>query len=455
MPIILHVETWDPALGEQSVRRVEVAARLKIGRGPDNDLVLPDPQRYLSKTHCVIDFDGRGGTVTDTSTNGVFLDDGPERLPRNAPTALFEGSVLRLGGYKIRVAAIAPSLPAAPRPAEYGPTPPASSDGGPLSDPLAGPPLPPPTSSDAYRAELRGAGMPRPSKATAAAPPEDLLASDVPPQWDALPQADHTPAEREFFAPPKVARAKIPDDWDFSADPAAAGRGGHRSPDNSRERPRQAAGPYVPKPTAAAIGRASAGDSLAVAQFLSAVGLDGATLGDAEKVQAMQVAGEIFMMMVAGIGELLAARTSTKQEFRIERTTIGAAGNNPLKFSDSPVETVRTMLLGSRPGFLPAREAVKEALGDITSHQIAMLSAMQVALATVIARFDPKALEGRLEQRSLDGILPGARKARYWETFKLLYAEIANELHDDFQKVFGAEFARAYRKQVDRIRRRG
>jgi type VI secretion system protein len=456
MPIILHVETRDPALGEQAVRRVEVAARLKIGRGPDNELVLPDPQRYLSKTHCVIDFDGRGATVIDTSTNGVFLDDSAERLPRNMPTALFEGSVLRLGGYKISVAAIAPSLPTAPSPTDDARMPPGSNDGGPLSDPLAGPPLAPSATSDAYRAELRGSGVPRASKATASAMPEDLLAPDVPPQWDALPQADHTPAEQEFFAPPKVASAKIPDDWDFSADSAAASRAGHRLPDNSRGRPREAADAFKLKPAAAALGRASAGDSLAVAQFLSAVGLDGATLSDAEKVRAMQVAGEIFMMMIVGIGELLAARTSTKQEFRIERTRIGAADNNPLKFSDSPVETIRTMLLGSQPAFLPAREAVKEALGDITSHQIATLSAMQIALATVIARFDPKALEGRLEQRSLiDGILPGARKARYWETFKLLYAEIANELHDDFQKVFGAAFARAYRKQVDRIRRRG
>ncbi|HUC63859.1 MAG TPA: type VI secretion system-associated FHA domain protein TagH [Stellaceae bacterium] len=458
MPIILHVETWDPALGEQNVRRVEVVARLKIGRGPGNDLVLPDPQRYLSKTHCVIEFDGRGGTVTDTSTNGVFLDDSAERLPRNVPTALCEGSVLRLGGYKISVAAIAPSLPTAPRPVDYSPMAPGSSEsGGPLGDPLAGPPLAPSTASDGYRAELRGSGTPRPPKATASAIPEDLLAPAAPPQWDALPQADHTPAEREFFAPPKVASVKIPDDWDASADSAAAGRAGHRPPDNSRGRAREGANPFALKPTAAAApGRASGGDSLAVAQFLSAAGLDGATLSDAEKIQAMQVAGEIFMMMVVGIGELLAARTSTKQEFRIERTRIGAAGNNPLKFSDNPVETIRTMLLGSQPAFLPAREAVKEALGDITSHQIAMLSAMQVALATVIARFDPKALEDRLEQRSLlDGILPGARKARYWETFKLLYAEIANELHDDFQKVFGAEFARAYRKQVDRIRRRG
>jgi type VI secretion system protein len=459
MPIILHVEC-DPALGEQAIRRVEVTVRLTIGRGSDNDLVLSDPRRYLSKTHCVIDFDGRGGTVTDTSTNGVFLDDSPERLPRNAPTALFEGSVLRLGGYKISIAAIAPSLPTAPsgRRRDYAPTPPGSSGDGPLGDPLAGPPLPPSATSDAYSPVLRGSGTPRASKAPASVIPEDidLLGPAASPQWDAAPQDDHTPAEREFFAPPKVTSAKIPDDWDFSEGGAIAGRAAPRPPADLRGRSREAVEPYVSNPPAAALGRATVGDSLAVAQFLAEVGLDNATLGDAEKVRAMQVAGETFTIMVAGIAELLAARTSTKQEFRIERTTIGAADNNPLKFSSSPVETIRTMLLGSPPAFLPAKEAVKEALGDITSHQLAMLSAMQIALATVIARFDPNALENRLEQRSLiDGILPGARKARYWETFKLLYAEIASELQDDFQKVFGAEFARAYRKQVDRVRRRG
>jgi len=31
----------------------------------------------------------------------------------------------------------------------------------------------------------------------------------------------------------------------------------------------------------------------------------------------------------------------------------------------------------------------------------------------------------------------------------LLYKEIATELDEDFQKVFGAEFARAYKEQLD------
>ena len=77
---------------------------------------------------------------------------------------------------------------------------------------------------------------------------------------------------------------------------------------------------------------------------------------------------------------------------------------------------------------------------------------MQVALTTVVSRFDPAKLEKRIEQSTMiESILPAARKARYWELFKTLYGEIAGELEDDFQKAFGAEFARAYREQIERF----
>src|ERR1700689_1465960 len=56
-----------------------------IGWGHDNDWVLPDPQRYLSAHHARVQF--RDGTyyLLDTSTNGVYINDGSAPLgPRNA-----------------------------------------------------------------------------------------------------------------------------------------------------------------------------------------------------------------------------------------------------------------------------------------------------------------------------------------------------------------------------------
>src|ERR1700730_1784188 len=114
MSLVLHLDSNDPALREVAGRRVEVASRMTIGRGSDNDLVLPDPNRHLSKNHCTIAFDVPGYTITDTSANGVFLNNSPERLPRGAPVPLAEGSVLRVGNYAMTVAAIAPPGATAP-----------------------------------------------------------------------------------------------------------------------------------------------------------------------------------------------------------------------------------------------------------------------------------------------------------------------------------------------------
>ena len=460
MPIVLNLETSDPALGENAPRRIEVTSRLTIGRGPDNDLVLPDPQRYLSKTHCIIAFDARGGTVTDTSTNGVFLDGNPERLQRNVPTPLAEGSVLRFGGYQLSVAAIAPALPAmppGPPPANAAPTPNrvAPAEDGLFGDPLAAPLV------DQYPNVYSGPGSERadfePHRAHDSFAPlipddADFLADRPPQQWEGASQEDHVPSAEVFFTPPKVVDQKLPDDWDLSElSPSGAPKPPERRrlPEAAPLHPEAAPPLRVP---AAPPARASAGDTGAVASFLAAAGLKGINLSDAEKASVMQLAGEILATMTRGLAEILAARASTKQEFRIERTVIGATRNNPLKFSETPDEAMRVLLIGRTPGFMPAREAVEEALTDIKSHQLAVLAGMQMALARVVSRFDPDKLEKRLEQRSLiEGIMPAARKARYWELFRTVYKEIATELEEDFQKAFGAEFARAYRKRVDQL----
>ena len=47
----------------------------RIGRAPDNDWILPDPDRYVSSHHCRVHFKGGRWILEDTSTNGVFVND--------------------------------------------------------------------------------------------------------------------------------------------------------------------------------------------------------------------------------------------------------------------------------------------------------------------------------------------------------------------------------------------
>ena len=121
---------------------------LTVGRGPANDLVLPDPDRTLSKSHFVIEDHNGNVVVVDLSTNGTFLNYSKIPLGRT-PTPLNSGDVLGLGPYELvveisqpgRSDAIAPPAaqdPLSPGRAERAPDPlDLLDDAGPGGEPAA------------------------------------------------------------------------------------------------------------------------------------------------------------------------------------------------------------------------------------------------------------------------------------------------------------------------------
>ena len=72
-----------------------------IGRGPDNSWVLPDPDHYVSRRHAGIRWSGGRFLITDTSTNGVFVNGAA--LGRDGQAALSDGDRLVIGDYEIAV----------------------------------------------------------------------------------------------------------------------------------------------------------------------------------------------------------------------------------------------------------------------------------------------------------------------------------------------------------------
>ncbi len=82
--------------------RVLVQGRLSIGRGAENDWVLADPDRVLSKNHCQIEVSGPGFLLTDLSTNGVFLSGQKLPLGRGNSCAIEDGDRFSLGPYMMR-----------------------------------------------------------------------------------------------------------------------------------------------------------------------------------------------------------------------------------------------------------------------------------------------------------------------------------------------------------------
>src|SRR5437764_6086620 len=73
---------------------------LKVGRAPDNDIVLVDPERSVSRWHAAISIDTGGVSIEDlNSSNGTFVDG---KLVRGQ-IRLKPGGMVSLGGFKIRL----------------------------------------------------------------------------------------------------------------------------------------------------------------------------------------------------------------------------------------------------------------------------------------------------------------------------------------------------------------
>ncbi|MDF5978209.1 type VI secretion system-associated FHA domain protein TagH [Pseudomonas aeruginosa] len=167
-----------------------------MGRGPDNDWVLPDPERLVSSRHCTIL--NRDGVyyLTDTSTNGVLLVNAGHRLRRGNSEPLQDGETVRLGEYDILVQLghdIA--LPGSGNPQ----TDPFTSFDALMSRQAAGsaPAFaePAPTPHPAVTAHFQG-GSPLDTK-------PDLFDFLTPPPPGAAPRPDHVPAEQHDFRPPE------------------------------------------------------------------------------------------------------------------------------------------------------------------------------------------------------------------------------------------------------------
>lgn len=492
MPVVLKFQSTGsiPGDGDPIAMR---GPSLTIGRGDDNDLVLPDPDRVLSKRHCAIEDHNGNVVVLDISTNGTFLNYG--KLPLGAtPTPLNNGDILSVGPYEILV-----EITSADRrdqiadPLVDGPVSHGSADAAPTAAEL----LDAPGDGGDFLDDLLSGreGPVGPGSVDRTDPGDDGLLPPLGEDDDILPPASdpnegqgasvgmHNSAASDHMTTPRAAAPgnAIPDDWDDLlapplpdpvgspddpfATPVPAGSGGSAFipddfSDDKREEtaepapeppavaPPSAAEPVVETPPASV---AASGDAAARA-FLKSLGAEEVQIPDQDLTSTLSRMGHVLRIMIEGMREILMTRTSIKSEFRIEQTMIQAGGNNPLKFSISAEQAIEAMVKPRAKGYLDATEATSQALQDIKAHEVAMITGMEAALKGVLARLDPAVLEEKITSGGGLGGLLKSKKARYWEVYETMYSDISDQAENDFHELFAKEFARAYQEQLNKLK---
>ncbi len=498
-----------------------------IGRAATCDWSLPDPHRYISSRHCEIVFRDESYWLTDTSTNGTFVNGSPDRPQGELRVA--QGDVILIGHYEVvaslsgtaaamlqeEAAAAAaasrsddfqgwekwdtnPKPAAAPAAPSSGWDSPSAAPGGGWETPSAPAAAPqssgssgwgpasgasPSTDDSRFKwgatsapetpaapssgwAPTHNADMPQaagnsvwqapeaapdPASAWSSAAPDRPAAPSTDDVWGRIAEGNVVDwARGGFGAPAATPAATDPLGLDkqqsaaaaFGAAPVPAPTA--RTP-NAPPAPRARTTPPAAPQVAPRAPPSTSGDTAQLlAEFLTAAGVDPATI-KGSPAEVVQRGGGIIRRLVAGLVVLVEARARAKSQMGAESTRLEFDGNNPIKFARSPEQALSQLLNPKETGFMDSERAVEDAFFDLQSHQMATLKAMQGALRATLDRFAPDSIRKRAEGKGvLAKVLPAARDAALWKNYEREFSGVAQGSDEAFMDVFAKEFRKAY-----------
>jgi type VI secretion system FHA domain protein len=183
------------------------------------------------------------------------------------------------------------------------------------------------------------------------------------------------------------------------------------------------------------------------AAFLAGLGAD---VDIAQKLspESMQALGAVIREVTAGTMELLRLRAEAKSSLHADMTMLDARAINPLKAAWDVDVALQHLFAPQRADIQPPLKAMSEAYDDLRAHDRDLVASIRAALRGLLARFDPAALANRPDADSMiDSFLPANKKARRWDSFVEIYADVCVEAEQDFWSVFETELRRAYQAQ--------
>jgi type VI secretion system protein len=370
-----------------------------IGRGQDNDWVLPDPQRYLSAHHARVQFRHGAYYLFDTSTNGVFVNDGTVPLGRRNDYPLRSGDRLRLGDYEIGVS-IEGEGGEAPEASEVFPLHPQAMAGALDS------------SSGDIGAELSVLDLLRPDPGNSA-------------RTGAL----------DAFGQPKLTEDTGLLAYDQSGPRATLTR--TRTPPPPRREARAAAGGNTAgAATSAAATAAPTGFEI----LCRGAGIDATVVPADAQSRVLQLIGVLLREAMVGLKGLSVAQRALRDDAGIE---VGRDHPQQIALSGVPVEDLlRRLLLGHEQREIDAVQWLRDTLERARRHDLAVMRALHLALSEYVARLDPRSLAQNAERPEAG--VPGADASGLTERFRTITdmseARLPHLFAEAFARAFAAEF---------------
>ena len=393
-----------------------------IGRGTDNEWILPDPERYLSGKHARVDFRAGAYILVDTSSNGTYVNGAQVPLGKYHDYPLKDGDYVRLGEYELLVS-IDQSNDFPPEESAI-----VAYDGQSPSSAVKK------STANDLGADLDLSQLLEPSGlsiADSGARPRDLYGQS-------LPAGEHPPESAEGGVTP----------WHMMTRPLKVDTPKVDSP--------RVDGPRVssviensPSPN---LSRSQSlalyeGDfDIGLAAFCRGAGIEPRAVSPDARGAALQLAGQLLREAVLGLMDLNQGRNEFRNKFRIPAPSADAP-ESPLNLSKGVDEALVRLLTttSTRAGSV---EAIRDNFRELKAQNTAALSATRAAFEEFLGRVDPKELEQRFERAGKRGVFGGQNKAKYWDLYAELFAGLAQRPADGFPHVFTETFAKAYESRL-------
>ena len=415
-----------------------------IGRGADNEWILPDPERYLSGKHARVDFRAGAYVLVDTSSNGTYVNGAQAPLGKHNDYMLRDGDFVRLGEYELLVTidknndfppdadaivaydGLAPSAAAAKATAnDLG----AELDVSALLD-----------SEDPLNSPMN-APMNVPMNAESGTRSRNSHGPSTTENWSAFPPTRSEPAEAESATP-----------WHMMTRPLKM----EQKPVMAAAAPDPAALPPVARAATAAHAQplpvlfeddAEVEVEAGVAAFCRGAGIDLRSFTGEARTAALQLAGQLLRECLSGLQDLTQSnRNDLHARFRVAPPP-REASESPLNFARGMNDALIRLLTNpsTRAGSV---EAIRDSFKELKAQNAASMSAMHAAFEAFLERVDPKELLERFEGTAKRGVFGSQNKGRYWDLYTEMFAGLVQRPTDGFPHAFAEAFVKTYEARL-------